>query len=148
LDSKISIKYLGPFLWQQPASSTLSKLVRVAKRIETRPSIHAWLGCDNFRPPKTGLRTFNFLFQPRRGTGMDNTDQVAEAVEALVRLQLVHGGQSNGDRMELDEDPDAADEQQEAKLKAAQEYCLRILGRYIHTSDLTITPQYVCSAKV
>ncbi|KAK3813111.1 MAG: Spc98 family-domain-containing protein [Benniella sp.] len=76
---------------------------------------------------------------------MDNTDQVAEAVEALVRLQLVHGGQPNGDRMELDEDPDATDELQEAKLKAAQEYCLRILGSRLapslaaddmHISDL------------
>ncbi|KAI7826489.1 Spc98 family-domain-containing protein [Gamsiella multidivaricata] len=81
---------------------------------------------------------------------MDNSDQVAQAIQALVRLQLQRDGHSNGDRMDLDMDPSqdqtaAADAAYEATIKAAQEYCLRILGSRmapslvsddIHMSDL------------
>ncbi|KAG0352909.1 Gamma-tubulin complex component 3, partial [Gamsiella multidivaricata] len=76
--------------------------------------------------------------------------QVAQAIQALVRLQLQRDGHSNGDRMDLDMDPSqdqtaAADAAYEATIKAAQEYCLRILGSRmapslvsddIHMSDL------------
>ncbi|KAI8363595.1 Spc98 family-domain-containing protein [Mortierella sp. GBAus27b] len=76
---------------------------------------------------------------------MDTSDQVADAVDALVRLQLGRDAQSIGDRMELDDDHDATDSLQEEKLKAAKEYCLRILGSRLtpslvaddmHISDL------------
>ncbi|KAF9930238.1 Gamma-tubulin complex component 3 [Linnemannia zychae] len=80
---------------------------------------------------------------------MDSMDQITQAVDVLVRLQLQDVFQ-NGDAMELDHDPTTApiqqgSEAQEARIKAAREYCLRILGSRmapylvaddIHISDL------------
>jgi hypothetical protein len=61
---------------------------------------------------------------------MDNADQVTQTVDVLVRM-LLQDGPQNGDSMDLDHD--SAGQQlsspEEAKIKAAREYCLRILGR-------------------
>lgn len=61
---------------------------------------------------------------------MDNADQVTQTVDVLVRM-LLQDGPPNGDAMDLDHD--SARQQvsgtEEAKIKAAREYCLRILGR-------------------
>ncbi|KAF9360428.1 Gamma-tubulin complex component 3 [Mortierella sp. AD094] len=80
---------------------------------------------------------------------MDSSEQVTQAVEALVRRLLLKDGQTNGDGMDLDRDQDAdldtADADHEARIKVAQEYCLRILGSRmapslvaddVHISDL------------
>ncbi|KAF9999834.1 hypothetical protein BGZ80_004011 [Entomortierella chlamydospora] len=80
---------------------------------------------------------------------MDSSEQVTQAVEALVRLLLLQDGQANGDGMDLDgdldADPDTVDANHEARIKVAQEYCLRILGSRmapslvaddVHISDL------------
>ncbi|KAF9104577.1 Gamma-tubulin complex component 3 [Mortierella sp. AM989] len=80
---------------------------------------------------------------------MDSSEQVTQAVEALVRLLLVQDGQANADGMDLDRDqdvdPDNADASHEARIKVAREYCLRILGSRmapslvaddVHISDL------------
>ncbi|KAG0314037.1 Gamma-tubulin complex component 3 [Dissophora globulifera] len=80
---------------------------------------------------------------------MDNTDQVHEAVEALVRLFLVQRKPLDEGRMDLDTDQDqdqeTLDASHEARIEAAQEYCLRILGSRLapslvsddmHISDL------------
>ncbi|KAG0307065.1 Gamma-tubulin complex component 3 [Linnemannia gamsii] len=77
---------------------------------------------------------------------MDNADQVTQTVDVLVRM-LLQDGPQNGDSMDLDHD--SAGQQlsspEEAKIKAAREYCLRILGSRlapslvaddIHISDL------------
>ncbi|KAG0282394.1 Gamma-tubulin complex component 3 [Linnemannia gamsii] len=77
---------------------------------------------------------------------MDNADQVTQTVDVLVRM-LLQDGPQNGDAMDLDRD--SARQQvsgtEEAKIKAAREYCLRILGSRlapslaaddIHVSDL------------
>ena len=61
---------------------------------------------------------------------MDSADQVTQAVDVLVRLLLQDGSQ-NADAMDLDHDSagQAVSGVEEAKIKAAREYCLRILGR-------------------
>lgn len=65
---------------------------------------------------------------------MDNSEQVARAVEALVRLQFAQDAPDADTHMDLDDDSQQEHKQQsqvyEAKVAAAQEYCLRILGRY------------------
>ncbi|KAF8949032.1 Gamma-tubulin complex component 3 [Haplosporangium gracile] len=77
---------------------------------------------------------------------MDSADQLTQAVDVLVRLLLQDGSQ-NGDAMDLDHDSvgQAVSGAEEAKIKAAREYCLRILGSRlvpslvaddIHISDL------------
>lgn len=62
---------------------------------------------------------------------MDNADQIAQAVEAVVRL-LLQQEPASGQPMDLDSEPDNVNERaaQEARIKSAREYCLRILGRY------------------
>lgn len=62
---------------------------------------------------------------------MDNADQIAQAVEAVVRL-LLQQESTSGEQMDLDTDSGTANERaaQEARIKSAREYCLRILGRY------------------
>ncbi|KAG0356499.1 Gamma-tubulin complex component 3 [Podila minutissima] len=80
---------------------------------------------------------------------MDNSEQVARAVEALVRLQFAQDAPDADTHMDLDDDSQQEHKQQsqvyEAKVAAAQEYCLRILGSRIapslvsdevHISDL------------
>ncbi|KAF9306513.1 Gamma-tubulin complex component 3 [Mortierella antarctica] len=63
---------------------------------------------------------------------MDNSEQVARAVEALVRLQFAQDAPDADTHMDLDDDSQQEHKQQsqvyEAKVAAAQEYCLRILG--------------------
>lgn len=61
---------------------------------------------------------------------MDNADQVTQAVDVLVRL-LLQDGSRNADAMDLDLDctGQAVSGVEETKIKAAREYCLRILGR-------------------
>ncbi|GJJ70814.1 gamma-tubulin complex component 3 [Entomortierella parvispora] len=77
---------------------------------------------------------------------MENADQIAQAVEAVVRL-LLQQESASGEKMDLDLDSGTSDEQaaQEARIKSAREYCLRILGSRmapavvaddIHISDL------------
>ncbi|KAG0033066.1 Gamma-tubulin complex component 3 [Podila clonocystis] len=79
---------------------------------------------------------------------MDNSEQVARAVEALVRLQFAPDAPDADTLMDLDDDSQQEHKQSqvyEAKVAAAQEYCLRILGSRIapslvsdevHISDL------------
>ncbi|KAG0332525.1 Gamma-tubulin complex component 3 [Podila horticola] len=80
---------------------------------------------------------------------MDNSEQVARVVEALVRLQFAQDAPNADTHMDLDDDSQQEHKQQsqvyEAKVAAAQEYCLRILGSRIapslvsdevHISDL------------
>ncbi|KAI8605941.1 Spc98 family-domain-containing protein [Dissophora ornata] len=78
---------------------------------------------------------------------MDNSDHVSQATEALVRLLLAQDAHSSGDLMDVDQDvdQDAADASHETRIKATQEYCLRILGSRmapslvsddVHISDL------------
>ncbi|KAF9409019.1 hypothetical protein BGZ94_002114, partial [Podila epigama] len=62
---------------------------------------------------------------------MNTSEQMSRAVEALVRLQFAQEGETEGDtHMDLDSDENSLRRQQlyEAKVSAAQEYCLRILG--------------------
>ncbi|KAK5827942.1 Spc98 family-domain-containing protein [Linnemannia elongata] len=77
---------------------------------------------------------------------MDNADQVTQAVDVLVRL-LLQDGSRNADAMDLDLDctGQAVSGVEETKIKAAREYCLRILGSRLapslvaddlHISDL------------
>ncbi|KAF9207903.1 Gamma-tubulin complex component 3 [Haplosporangium sp. Z 27] len=79
---------------------------------------------------------------------MDSSEQVTQAVEALVRL-LLQDEQSQEDEMDLDRDQNADQDtsgtSHEARIKVAQEYCLRILGSRmtpslvaddVHISDL------------
>lgn len=67
---------------------------------------------------------------------MDNSEQVARAVEALVRLQFAQDAPDADTHMELDDNGAHQQQKQqqsqvyEAKVAAAQEYSLRILGRY------------------
>ncbi|KAF9932969.1 Gamma-tubulin complex component 3 [Mortierella alpina] len=83
---------------------------------------------------------------------MDSSEQVAQAVEALVRRLLVQDGQDEDCQMELDMEPNSstsasakAKADHDARVQAAQEYCLRILGSRlapslvsddVHISDL------------
>ncbi|KAG0213595.1 Gamma-tubulin complex component 3 [Mortierella sp. GBA30] len=78
---------------------------------------------------------------------MDGSEQVQQAVDALVRLLLVHDGQQQDDQMDLDIEATrfASSAAQETRIKAAQDYCLRILGSRlapslvsddVHISDL------------
>ncbi|KAF9903131.1 hypothetical protein BX616_001719 [Lobosporangium transversale] len=86
---------------------------------------------------------------------MENSNLVEQAVEALVKLILLQDGKHTSDYMDLDHDLDGNNVQsgytlkgimdQEARINAVQEYCLRILGSRIapslvsddvHISDL------------
>ncbi|KAF8952057.1 Gamma-tubulin complex component 3 [Haplosporangium bisporale] len=82
---------------------------------------------------------------------MDNSEQVARAVEALVRLQFAQDAPDADTHMDLDDNEAHRQQKQqqsqvyEAKVAAAQEYSLRILGSRIapslvsdevHISDL------------
>ena len=67
---------------------------------------------------------------------MDNSEQVARAIEALVRLQFAQDAPDADTHMDLDDNEAHQQQKQqqnqvyEAKVAAAQEYSLRILGRY------------------
>ena len=71
---------------------------------------------------------------------MDNADQIAQAVEAVVRLLLQQESISGG-QMDLDTESGTANERaaQEARIKSAREYCLRILGRYDPRTETVFT---------